>query len=720
MMLASVLLASSFLVPSPNLLRDTYGVPHIRAASYAQAFFDAGYAVAQDRLWQMELSRRLARGRLAALVGPTAVSSDREILQTGYDDSELKSEFERLSPPAKDAIVNYVRGVNAWITTCGANRLPKQFLDAGIRPADWTTLDSVAICIHLLQIFGHGGAGELRNMAALAYLKGQKALKGRALDVFDDLAWANDPDAVPTVANADDPLAKSHVRFYYPDRETTERQLADLPKIGLLDLIGALHLTSRDASTRLAERLNVPYRTGSYCVVVGGKHSVDGRPLLLSGPQMGLRTPSIVHEMSIEAPGIRAEGMDVPGVPGVIVGFTRQFAWGITSGEADTDDIFYYASDGTTYRNGDTTLPVERATFTLKVKGAPDQIVERSRIDGSPVVLMSGSTKTAFAKRSGYWLREMDTFNAWVHLWSASSSDEIVRAMSGATMNFNFFYATRSGDIGWHFLGLIPKRADGIDPRFPTPGDPKYAWKGFLTSAEMPHVRNPGAGFLANWNNKPCSWWPNFDTPTWGKVFENTSLLAAIGNGKLSLADMEAIPEKIAKSDETWPFFKPYLAGTDLAGFDGKLIDGSTQASTYRSFVEHLREILFRDKTGNFLDPDLFRLVLQPSVLLRALEGKTRFDYLAGKSAQDVVRQVLAEVESKARPPYVAGGFRTFDTDPIPYSNRGTYIQILELRKEHIVGLNVLPPGESESGPHRNDQSALARAFEFKPVNPLR
>jgi penicillin amidase len=720
MLIATLLLLTAH--QSIAITRDEYGVPHIQASTKEMAFYEAGYAVAQDRLWQMEMSRRIARGKLAEVLGAAFVASDAEVLKTGYTDQELSKQYESLSPDAKAVLSNYVNGVNAWITEASSSGLPVQYTHNGFKPEPWTILDSVAICVRLMQQFGRGGAGELRNMAALAYLQNQKPLSNHVLDVWDDMAWFNDPDAIPTISSTDDPIADSHVTFYKPDRKTTESHLAMLPKVSLLQLMSGVRVSEREQSTRVATNLSTPFQTGSYCVVVGSAKSATGRPLLLSGPQMGMNVPSICHEMSIEAPGLATVGMDVPGVPGIIVGETRNFAWGLTSGVADTDDIFYFPSDGSTYQAGSKSLPLEKLKRTLKVKGAVDREVEQQRTIDGPVVL--NASKTVFSKRSSYWMHEMDTFRSWVGLWSATNASGIDAAVDGAAMNFNFFYATVGGDIGWRYLGLVPKRASGIDPRFPTPGDPKYAWRGFLTSHEMPHARNPKAGFFANWNNKPTAWWPNSDTPAWGKVFRNSTLISTLQAPKLTLQDLEMSAWTIARTDENWEFFKSYIdqckdsPGYDLIkGFDGRTLDGSRQAAAFQAFIFALRQEVFLKSTGNFLNPEYFNTVLQPSLLLRALEGKTKFNYIGRSTARQVVQAALAKMAANPPPPYRAPTFRSLDPTPIPYSNRGTYIQVIEFLVHELYGRNILPPGVSESGPHANDQSPLARAWQYKPMH---
>ena len=290
-------------------------------------------------------------------------------------------------------------------------------------------------------------------------------------------------------------------------------------------------------------------------------------------------------------------------------------------------------------------------------------------------------------------------------------------------MNFNFFYATSSGDFGWRYLGLIPKRAPGLDTRFPTPGNPIYNWQGLLSPAEMPRVRNPKAGFLANWNNKPVSWWPNFDTPAWGKVFRNSALLSTLDKPLLNAADLEMSAWSIARMDDDWPFFKPYLElaksapGYELIeGFDGRTFDGSLQAGAFDAFKTALRQELFLSNAGSFLNPEFFNLALQPSMMLRALERKTHFNYLGDRTPKQIVGAALARVAANPPGPFHAPGFRSLDPTPIPYSNRGTYIQIIEFLKSGINCRNVVTPGVAETGPHSNDQSALARAWLYKPM----
>lgn len=745
------MLALAFLLATaaPQITRDPYGVPLIRAASHEEASFLAGYAVAQDRLWQMETSRRVARGKMAEAFGPSYVASDKEILQFGYTDEELQQQLDHLNGTLRASFREYARGVNAWIEEAKKSGLPEGYAKAGFSPEPWTELDSAAIAVRLLQQFGRGGAGEIRNMALLGYLQSQPNAKNKVLDILDDFAWANDPTATTTVAKGDD-VVKTPPPFYYADRAATEKHLAMLPKVGLLELMQGIRVASREESTRVAESVSAPFKTGSYCVVVSPSRSATGRPLLLSGPQMGFRTPSIIHEMSISEPGVNVVGMDIPGAPGIVIGHTQNLAWGMTSGVADTDDIFYYPMDGDGYLVDGTHKSFDKIDRVLHVKGSPDQTITQLRTLDGPVILKSNGGKTVFVKKTSYWMHELESIEALNGVWHSSTAADVDKAISLAPMSFNFFYTTSAGDIGYRYAGRVPIRAEGVDPRFPTPGGAKFAWRGFVPVNDMPHVRNPKAGFLANWNNKPVAWWPNFDTPVWGRIFRNSALLDCLKKPKLNAQDLELAAWTIARTDETWPYFEKYIQSevmldnvTDghwkiegltakpelsslhdsINGFDGRLIDGSRQAATYVRFIDALRTELFAGTTGNFISPDNFRQIGQPSVMLKALEGKTKVNYLGKRKASEVVRVALGKAMADSRLPdgtyrrYQANGILVPGQDPIPYSNRGSFIQIVESLAGGMTGRSIVTPGLAETGPHSLDQVPLARAWLFKPMD---
>jgi len=694
-MALAAIVALGLVLPLPTIQRDEWGVPNVIAATEAEGFKGLGYAVAQDRLWQMELSRRLSRGTMSEVLGQAYVAADRETLKTGYTDAELQSQFNSLPANLREGYAAYAEGVNERIASLP---LPEGYAANGFTPAPWTVLDSVAININLLQRFGRGGAGELRNLLLLKYAETKPKLKARKFDFFDDFVFTDSSGSIPTLIPSDD----RNPRTPFPKwtRKDTERQYAALPPLGLLDLAGAVKVASRADTQLIAERVSAPFHTGSYAVVVSPRLSQTGHPLLLSGPQMGFSNPSVVHQIRMETPTLSFEGMDVPGIPGVLVGTTPNVSWGLTTGVADTEDMVVVRD----------LSKVTRTVRTLRTKGKADELIERLTVGSDPVVLKRDTF--AIVQKSAFRGNELQSTVSLNSAWRARTGSEFDLALQNASLNFNAFWATRDGHIGWRYCGHYPIRQSGVDPRLPI--EESQTWTGFATAAQMPHVIDPASGILFNWNNKPTAWWPNSDTPAWGAIFRNSELKAALGAAPYNIQRLERAAWQIARTDETWPYFAPFAkADPNLAAFDGWLLDGSEVAPYYRAWLDRLRRDLFVDTTGDFLGESNFRLVTQPSVILRALQGKTKLDYRGKRNVPGLASSALARDLYR---PYQSGRIPSPDQIPVPYSNRGTYIQLVQLSPGGITGRNVAPPGTRESGDHVSDQANLARTWTYRPM----
>jgi penicillin amidase len=696
--------------------RDSYGVPIIRAKTTLESFEGAGYAAGQDRLWQMELSRRLSQGRLAEVLGPSYLKSDQDTLRLGYTDAEIDAQVANLSPEVQARFAAYAKGVNEAIADREAKgTLPANYTQNGFKPSPWTVRDSAAITIHLMQLFGSGGGGELRTLALLNYLKGRPQTKDHALDIIDDLAWINDKDSPTTLNPEDDPVKVKPV-LQNPTRKQTEAQLQQLPKASLFDLLPGLMVANQTVSKAVAMNLAVPFKTGSYCIVVSPSRSATKSPLLLSGPQMGFTKPSIAHEMALRSDeGLNVTGLDVPGVPGVLVGGTPSVVWGITTGVADVEDVYASPRSGDAYSYGRERDPIQHVAFSIPVKGRAPASLTQLRTRFGPVLAQNADG--LFSLRRAFAGKELASLEGLYALYQAHDAAGVEAMAPKIIMSFNLFFATSGGEIGWRYEGQVPLRNPEIDPRFPTPGTPENEWRGMIPADQMPHVINPKKGLIVNWNNKPATWWPNGDTPVWGAIFRNREILETLKSPKLGVSDLEAAIWTIARRDETWRAFAPFAhlahEGWSTA-FTGLILDGSREAAAYESFFPRLRKALFSKVIGDLMAPDFFNLALQPSFMLRALQHRTKFDYLRGRKLGDVIAEASHELDPDNR--YKAPSIRLPGVDPIPYSNRGTYIQILELSKLGTwFGRSVLPPGETEEGPHSTDQADLSRAWTYKP-----
>src|SRR5688572_28091977 len=184
-----MLALAAFLVAAPlqsTVVRDDYGIPHVRASDVRSAFKSAGYAVAEDRIQQMDLSRRSARGKLAEVLGTRGVASDKDALRFGYTDAEYTALLDGLPKLTKEAVTAYAEGVKGYIAK------------AKLEVTPWKPVDSLAIGVNLVRRFGRGGAGEIRNLLLYTYLTDR--LGAAAKKAFDDLLWQNDA-ASPTTAH---------------------------------------------------------------------------------------------------------------------------------------------------------------------------------------------------------------------------------------------------------------------------------------------------------------------------------------------------------------------------------------------------------------------------------------------------------------------------------------------------------------------------------------
>lgn len=733
---------------SVRIVRDGYGVPHISASTLKGLFHGAGYAVAQDRLWQMERNRRAALGDLAEIYGKSALEQDKSARLDGYTEEERLAQFARLRPDLKEAMSGYVDGVNAWIAE---NKWPAEFAQNGVAPRPWKVTDSIALAQMMARRFGAFGEGELRNLTAYTYL--QTKLKDKALDAVNDIAWQNDPEAPTTIpAEEGGPKPPSPT-----PRAVTEAHLKLLPKFNLFELMAAGSMAAEEPQIAFAEAHGLYTRFGSYAVAVSSKKSSTGNALLLGAPQMGWSTPQIAHEIDLKGAGLDVMGMGFPGIPGVLIGFNPWLAWTTTSGLGDGADVFLESldpADASHYMFNGKSLPLAGRTEVIRVKGADpvSYVVQRSA--HGPVIKTVGG-KYAFARKAAYWDREMESFEGFFEMARAKTLAEFETACRKVPTSHNFLAATQAGDIGYWFTGLYPVRSPKLDPRFPIPGTGEYEWTGLQDVASLPKCVNPKRGWMGNWNNKPAAWYPNSDTPVWGAVFRYKRIEDLFNRkSRIGPDDLRAMLPDIATYQLDADFFLPLLfqvtksflqadaqSGPEPMGavyrqaldllldWDHKETEGSPPAAIFQLFMRTLRQETLLSTLGNFGSDSSFFQVAQASYLWHAYGKspvKTTLGYFADRSREETLREAFQktvdEMVKRVGPDlsaasYRAGRMSLAPLADVPYSNRGTYIQIIELG-EPVRGMSILCPGQSEDpkSPHFSDQRDLASWWMFKPM----
>lgn len=483
-----------------RVTRDRWGVPLIEAASEHDAWAALGFVHAQDRLWQMEMHRRTGRGQLAALLGASALPIDRFMRTLGLG-RVAEAGVGHLSAEGRRLLEAYAAGVNARIEQAGW-RLPPEFLLLRHRLEPWRVADSLVFArLMALQLAGNWRQELVR--AALA----RRLPPERLADL-----WPDQP--------ADGPVTLA-------GRLPDERRLVELALLG--DGTPASGL-------------------GSNIFALAGSRTASGAPLLASDPHLPLRSPGLWYLARLQAPGLSVTGGTMPGLPAVVIGRNRDVAWGFTTTNADTEDLFVERpdpDDPDRYLAPGGPLAFETREEIIEVRGE-DPVRHRVRATRHGPVL---SDLPGFAA-PGTDLLAL----AWTGLDPADSTVEagfaMARAGSGAELRRalrlfrspvqNAAWADREG-IGFAVVGAVPVRRSG-DGRLPAPGWTGEAdWLGILPEDALPQGRDPASGLFINANNKVVNAdYPHLITADWDSPARARRLETLLAESRAVGADQAA------------------------------------------------------------------------------------------------------------------------------------------------------------------------------------
>jgi penicillin G amidase len=736
-----------------TIIRDSFGVPHIIANTQAGLYYGGGYAVAQDRLYQLERYRRDARGELAETEGSLAFTRDQQTRTVGYTEQELQAAFDAMKTEIRKAFEAYADGINAYTEEASQqNKLPGAFGQAGIdRPARWRVTDSVAIGIIMSQRFGSDGGNELLNARIYKALK--EKFDAQADNIFNDLLWINDPKS-PTTIPSDKSSATAQSNKPWGIKTLPFGRLND-------HLLAQAHELERQRAVYdYARKYNLPTKWGSYAWLISPRRSASGSAILVGGPQMGFSTPSIVHEIQYSGDGINVIGMGFAGIPGVLIGHNDNLAWTLTSGATDMVDIFaekLNPNNKRQYLHKGRYLNMDKRVEVIKTKGEEPREIEVCRSIHGPIIGWDEQAGIAYSRAASYAGHELSSIEALYAINRARNIHEIGAIAECFHTNYNLFVATADGDIGFWHCGKPPLRVRGYDGRLPAPGTGEADWSGRIAFANMPYIINPSQGYLANWNDKPAKWWDNGDRTAWGEVSGVTRIQKLIeSHDKMTFEQARDIIQDIATNDANADFIKPYLlaaiektgAARDagikealayLRAWDNHAVDGAVAKTIFDVWIAMLSEDIFLDELkdlnsigAQFGITKLLARLAQPSLILHALNGKRAGvppsrDYFNGAGRDEVLvaalRRALNELISRRGSQmnlwsFVSGEVNLSPLPGIPDSNRGTYIQVIEVSKPIFRGLTILPPGQSEDprSPHYGDQREIAGYWRFKPI----
>jgi penicillin amidase len=577
-----------------TIVRSSYGVPTITATSQARMWFGAGWAQAQDRMVQLELTRRAVEGTLSAIFGPSQVSQDTTVRTLFYTPAELAAQFQSLPAATRMAITEFSDGINAYEASAYASpaseaqKVPYEFFVLGqalgltgpYQPAAWQPGDTVAVGNFLARQFGGGGGSELTNLQFLQYLEneliksGAKNPFGTAAAIFNDARWTNDRTAPTTVPQPS--LAPSASASPAKADAALLHAAAGLPAISHAVLAKAAAKLSADRATILktGAAMRVLSHGGSNAVAVAPWRSADHHALLWGAPQEGFGTPSVDGEEYLHAPGYDAGGMYITGEPFILIGRNANLAWTTTSEELVDQRIYIehnvnYAANPPTYEFNGQQIPMQAIPETIDVAGQPSVNLTVLRTIDGPVVLADPADHLAISLRFASWNKETGTLAGFAQLGGDANLAQFRHSMSLVTTLHNFLYADRHGNIAYFGDGLVPIEPRGVDPRLPGAGDGTQQWTGFVPFAQMPHSINPRQGFLDNWNTKPSQqafYQQNSGDEYWGTIFRSQLISQlAKASTSINIKYLEGIEHAIGtidNGDNTRPaarYFIPYL-----------------------------------------------------------------------------------------------------------------------------------------------------------------
>ncbi|GAC1640315.1 MAG: penicillin acylase family protein [Ktedonobacteraceae bacterium] len=568
-----------------EVLTDQYGVPHIYAHNEDDLFFAQGYIHAQERLWQMEVNRRVGSGRLAEIFGPVAVETDRFCRRLGMHRSSVEEE-KHLSSHSRRVLEAYALGVNTF-TQNNAHRLPVEFTLLGFKPTPWSPVDSLQWSKMMGWNLGGNWETELIRARIIAKVGPERAAQ---LEAGYD---AKHPLIIP-----------SGVAYQGVNLGLLEQyeQLKNLSGFGMLG--------------------------GSNNWVVDGTMTETGAPILCNDPHLGQAAPSIWYECHLVAGDINVVGASFPGAPGIVIGHNAHIAWGVTNAVSDVQDLYiekFHPHNPYQYEFQGQWEDATVVREEIRVKGQKEPIVEEVLITRhGPILTSTTQPSKGDSQNSTGTQKELPLALRWVGLEQCniiSSIQKINRATDWQEFREalrdwdvppqNVVYADAAGNIGYVMAGAIPMRAKG-QTLLPSPGwTGEYEWTGLIPFDELPQSYNPEQHFIVTANNRVVDdTYPYYITNEWLNGYRAQRIHDLLtSKGKLTSADManiqadqyslpavEIVPHILTITPTTTI---EKAAQDTLRSWDFVLAPKSAGAAIYTTFLRRLEFLVLSAALGD-------------------------------------------------------------------------------------------------------------------------
>ena len=588
-----------------HIVRDVWGVPQIFANDINDLYLACGYVHAQDRLFQLDLYRRIASGTLSELFGANYIDLDQFHRQLGFQ-VMANASVPLLDPTVLGLLKSYATGINRYMETIGSD-VPVEIRVLGYFPAPWNETDTLAIERYVAWQLSASTAFDDLNMAHLIDTYGADLV---FKDLFPEVQY-NDNFIVPPTS---------------------------LPE----------HL--KKAAVSLAHRLKDLQRLnpGSFSVggsnswVINGSHTSTGAPMMASDPHLSMSLSPIWYEIQLVGPGHNVQGITYTGIPFVYQGHNPDISWSWTGMLSDVSDFYYYLwnpADSNQYwwDGGWQSVQQRNTTIWVRVEGGfhPIETTLNYTVHGPLFDETDGRFALKWSGANG-----SITIEALYELGLASDHAGFLSAIQQIDApNLNFLYADTSGNIAYHAAAAQPIRDPGQGPSPLNGSADDTGWQGFIPFNQLPQSLNPSAGFLVTANNRPVNAsFPYYLGYTFASPYRanritellNTTATYSLGNMQIIQQDalsLHALAIKdivasvvLAEISETEDPTM-HAAATALQAWDGVMHTESIAATIWSSFSPNFINATFYDEYSVAGVPD------GPYPAITVLDNFTQLNY---------------------------------------------------------------------------------------------
>jgi len=542
---ASATLALPGLRAPARVVTDRWGIPHLRCESLHDLYFVWGFVSARDRLWQLEYTRRAARGELSDWLGNRSLRDDGGAQLFDFRArAEAIWERERGDPAVREALERYAAGIDAWVARCraGAEAWPAELARLKREPEPWRPEDAILIELAL---------GALLDLA-LPELEEERTARERGAGFLEShrrfesaFTMSTIPDSAATRLYGRAPRPTLPGRPFPAGTRSGSR-----PSEGEADPLAA---AQQALGGWLSPATFDPSLRASNIFAVGPARSGSGRPVLANDPHLRLTAPGALHVIHLDVPGVvDAIGAYAPGLPAIVSGRNRDVAWGITALSADVIDVYAdsLSEDGRSVLWQGRWEPIREEPFRMRYRAVGLKLPvfgqTRRYAPRGPIVSLDRKRRRAYSVR---WtaLERMPAFGRQLGLERSRSAAEVVeRYASLVTPTLNVVAADAGGDVRYRAVGLLPRR--GFEaPLGAVPGDGRHEWLGVVATDSMPAWSPPAGGFVVNANNLPVGSpypepLPRFDWPH-DRAARMAQRLA--GDTRVTLADAASVQNDV-------------------------------------------------------------------------------------------------------------------------------------------------------------------------------